>query len=420
MKRIVLFFIFALEFCFNGNAQVRVDNQGNLGINANSSTLWSPLCINTYGNPSYAITSIGNKSGIYSENNGNESSWNYGGLFIMKKAHNAQYNIGIEGRSDDTPLCDSVRFTYGVIGRAGYGSANNIGVLGRISNSSHGAAIYGTLYGYDDGVFVQQEQQKYAGYFVGDVRVRGNIALTGTVQGAMLGQSASYSNGNADEDMAKKTSMADKMSGLFATYYQIEPEIINLSSSNSFLMDEQSWTTNTPKTIEKSQIEKQIEEKTHYALCAEQLEKVFPDLVYEQEDGTKRINYIEMIPLLVQSINELNVRISELEGNEFSRRMEASGYNGINNSNKMVSRLYQNNPNPFKEKTVIRFQLADDARDAAICIFDMSGKMLKKLPISWGMESVSINGYELGEGMFLYSLVVNGNEIDTKRMIISK
>ena len=59
-------------------------------------------------------------------------------------------------------------------------------------------------------------------------------------------------------------------------------------------------------------------------------------------------------------------------------------------------------------------------QNAAFCIFDMTGKTIKKLPVSSGMESVSIGGYELGEGMFLYSLVVNGQEIDTKRMIISK
>ena len=50
----------------------------------------------------------------------------------------------------------------------------------------------------------------------------------------------------------------------------------------------------------------------------------------------------------------------------------------------------------------------------------MSGKMLKKFPISSGMDSVSVAGYELGEGMFLYSLIVNGQEIDTKKMVITK
>ena len=50
----------------------------------------------------------------------------------------------------------------------------------------------------------------------------------------------------------------------------------------------------------------------------------------------------------------------------------------------------------------------------------MTDKAIGKLPVSSGMESVSIGGNELGEGMFLFSLVVNGQEIDTKRMIISK
>ena len=57
-------------------------------------------------------------------------------------------------------------------------------------------------------------------------------------------------------------------------------------------------------------------------------------------------------------------------------------------------------------------------QDASICVFDMNGRMLKKSPISSGMDSVSISGNELGEGMFLYSLIVNGQEIDTKKMVI--
>jgi len=50
----------------------------------------------------------------------------------------------------------------------------------------------------------------------------------------------------------------------------------------------------------------------------------------------------------------------------------------------------------------------------------MAGKTVKKMPVSHGQNHVSIGGYELGEGMFLYSLIVNGQEIDTKKMIISK
>jgi hypothetical protein len=99
--------------------------------------------------------------------------------------------------------------------------------------------------------------------------------------------------------------------------------------------------------------------------------------------------------------------------------MSASATN-VGNRTAQKNILYQNTPNPAKEQTIIRYQLADNTKDAAICIFDMQGKMLKKLPVSSDNDSVTINGYELGQGMFLYSLVVNGQEIDTKKMIITK
>ena len=175
------------------------------------------------------------------------------------------------------------------------------------------------------------------------------------------------------------------------------------------------------KAPEPDIMDEQYYDKTHYALDADRLEEAFPDLVYIRKDGSKAINYVEMIPLLVQSINELSAEIEVLKG----QSSEGAAKKTRSATNKKASpqtqnRLYQNTPNPFKEQTVIRFSLADDVQNAAICIFDMTGKNIKKMPVSSGMESVSIGGYELGEGMFLYSLVVNGQEIDTKRMIITK
>ena len=170
-------------------------------------------------------------------------------------------------------------------------------------------------------------------------------------------------------------------------------------------------------------MDEQFYGKTHYALDADRLEEAFPDLVYERKDGSKAINYMEMIPLLVQSINELNAEIEVLNGQVPEGTVKAARTRGTNGVSQAVSSrniLYQNTPNPFKEQTVIRFSLANDAQDASICIFDMSGKMLRKFPISSGENSVSIYGYELGEGMFLYSLIVNGQEIDTKKMVITK
>jgi len=51
--------------------------------------------------------------------------------------------------------------------------------------------------------------------------------------------------------------------------------------------------------------------------------------------------------------------------------------------------LYQNNPNPWSETTEIRYTLPDDARDAAVYIFDFSGKLLKTLNAT-GSSSVCL------------------------------
>ena len=161
-------------------------------------------------------------------------------------------------------------------------------------------------------------------------------------------------------------------------------------------------------------------EQKHYGLSAQELQKIYPDLVRESQDGTLGINYVELVPILIRSIQELKQELDAVKGSgaRMSRSAYADGDDLSPAPNGNV--LYQNTPNPFREQTTIRFRLADDACDAAICIFDLSGKMLRRLPVTSGMTSVILGGSELGEGLFLYSLVVGGREIDTKRMVITK
>lgn len=307
----------------------------------------------------------------------------------------------------------SASTNIGVIGNGNSGT-KSIGVLGYTSGASKGAGIYGTIYS-DMGYALTTGL--YAGFFYGNVKVAGSITATSTIQGALLGESASSSNSSEGGQSLRGISMANNLSGLNVTTYQkkrpampVEETIFDLDGDSSKVME----------APEPDIMDEQFYTKSHYALDADRLEEVFPDLVYVNKDGSKVINYVEMIPLLVQSINELNEKIEVLQGQASGRKVAAArGTTGIDNSSISQNKLYQNTPNPFKEKTTIHFTLADDARDAYICIFDMTGKPVKKLPISSGMDSVSFGGYEIGEGMFLYSLIVNGQEIDTKRMIIT-
>lgn len=401
MKRIII----SISLCalvISSSAQFKVQSDGKIAIQTTSTAL-SPISINGAGSSSYYIYgNTGLKSGIYLSATGNNSNTLNGGLFISSMANK---NIGMEGRASNGTIC------IGVLGSGGTGSMS-IGTYGTISQNSIvcGAAIYGTVYG-DTGSPLSTGD-KYAGFFNGNVKTTGSIVAGTTIQGALLGESAS----SVGSQSLRSSSVIGGLSGLNVTTYQKERPVLAKDAGTIYDLDGE-----TDKAAEKPEpdmMDEQYYEKSHFALDADRLEEAFPDLVYVNKDGSKVINYMEMIPLLVQSINELSAEVADLKqsGAKFASRSTT----GIEDSFTSQNKLYQNTPNPFKEQTIIRFSLADGVTDAAICIFDMTGKTIKKLPISSGMESVSIGGYELGEGMFLYSLIVNGQEIDTKKMVISK
>ena len=53
--------------------------------------------------------------------------------------------------------------------------------------------------------------------------------------------------------------------------------------------------------------------------------------------------------------------------------------------------------------------------------YDMSGVQLRSYPIiQMGESSIIINANDLTAGMYLYSLIADGQVIDTKRMILTK
>ena len=129
-----------------------------------------------------------------------------------------------------------------------------------------------------------------------------------------------------------------------------------------------------------------------------------------------------------RSIQELKAELDEVKGtNGDVRKARAASFEEDDpldvkdaTSIPAMATLAQNTPNPFSERTTIRFTLSENAQNAFIYIFDMSGKMQKQIPVDSSMESVIIEGYELRAGMYIYSLVIGGKEIDTKRMILSK
>ena len=179
-----------------------------------------------------------------------------------------------------------------------------------------------------------------------------------------------------------------------------------------------------------SSFEKQIAEldkdnSLHFGFIAQDLQKLFPNLVIEDEQGFLAVNYVGLIPVLVDAIQEQQKTLEEqhkmLEAQQrqinelLSKGFEKSGTNSFLND----ARLEQNSPNPFNSSTEIKFYVPENSTVAGIHIYDMTGKELLRLDAPRGNSSVTLDARQLNAGMYLYSLIIDGREIDTKRMILT-
>ena len=171
-----------------------------------------------------------------------------------------------------------------------------------------------------------------------------------------------------------------------------------------------------------------------YGFMASDLSAIFPELVEVDTAGNQYINYIEMIPILVSAIHDLYALIPKgatldiMENDSVAVDIqEEDESKGSKAGVSMVmataeaAKLYQNTPNPFSKETEIEFYVPTDAKSAILYVFNLTGEMLQSLPIrSLGHGIVTISGSTLQAGMYVYSLVVDGQMVDTKRMILTK
>jgi len=168
-----------------------------------------------------------------------------------------------------------------------------------------------------------------------------------------------------------------------------------------------------------------ITNKRTYGLIAQELKAVIPDLVIERDDSTKQlsINYIGLIPILIEAFKEQNETIDSLK--RIIHNLEIGNPTSIlyfDKSSLSKSRAYldQNMPNPFNQITTISYYIPDNAKSGRINIYNMNGTQIKSIPIiTFGNGSIVLNGSELQPGMYIYNLIVDGNEISSKRMILT-
>ncbi len=424
---------FVMALCLIGaaataSAQLKIHSNGNMSLLNPDTAAYSPVSLNCNGDSTIFMKYEGDLNGISCTANKKGNANRTAGYF---ESSSKSIAIGVNGTaSTSTPYYSFNDYSIGVLGNAdNTGRTFSYGVAG-IFSANLGAGIYGSSYGdvdYPSGL----PTGRYAGYFDGTTKVVGDFYATGSINGTVvLGNSSTSSGLQSVKPLSSEScNITGMLSRLRAqTYYQPALNGVATKLNEDGRLDIADETDGKKAAIKSEQniIGEQIHTKMHYALSANELEEVFPDLVYTDQNGEKSINYMELVPLLVQCINELNVRLSAVDGGKVGAEPVLTRKAGTietaidGTTAKTQAVLYQNSPNPFTAQTEIRFSLPADAPQAYIYIFDMTGKMQKQIPVDANQQSITINGYELQAGIYLYSLVVGGQEIDTKRMILLK
>ena len=174
-------------------------------------------------------------------------------------------------------------------------------------------------------------------------------------------------------------------------------------------------------------------------VIAQELESVYPELVQTSEHGRKFVNYKGLTPILIEAVKEQQTQIEERDDKiaELEARLDklentlqqivlngtaiTPGGTSQNLELNAPARLEQNQPNPFGEDTTVRYFLPEATQNAQLRITDQNGQVISTLRLEGnGNGQVNIKSGTLSSGSYFYSLIVDGEIVETRQMVLSK
>lgn len=236
-----------------------------------------------------------------------------------------------------------------------------------------------------------------------------------TSQGGYIG-----SDSTLKENITPISESLQKITKLQAVQYNYKPTLFTDNDSIQF-------------TTRKSDIVKQ----KRIGLLAQDVEKVFPEVVKTMPDGMKAISYTDLIPVLIQAlkeqqaiINAQSIQIQNIESKiakccitqeKPKLKSEALVQTEIQEQIKPQAELQQNKPNPFTQNTVIGMYIPQHVQQAMVYVYDLKGTQILKFQVFEREQTeVTILAQQLKAGMYIYSLVTDGVLVGSKQMIVTE
>lgn len=336
-------------------------------------------------------------------NSGHEITTTSGNTFVGENAgydNTSSYNTAI-GRyaGDDCVTCSLTTFIgYLTDATNNYTNSTALGYQASITDNNQirvGNSSIGSIGGYEDWTDIS------------DSRVKKNVeANVPGLEFILRLRPVTY---NFDIDLANELSGVDLDNG-----------------NNDSLQNGTNEAIDWPSKYDK-------EQRLYSGFLAQEVDSIANSIGYSFSGVDKSgelmgLRYAKFTVPLVKAIQEQQAKIEELEalihqcctsGSEIkNENAEPDKITSIELQSADNSILYQNAPNPFATETTINYYLPQTINNAKMVFYNDMGQSIKEILLEHkGNASVKVQSSDLANGFYSYSLIVNGNVVDTKRML---
>jgi len=364
-----------------------------------------------------------------------------GGLFVTSYAGAAPAAVKLPGM---------FYANYGPVGVAGYanGGVDQVtGVLGVCRNVTgttgtrfwcgvRGEAVLNGGIGVSGTSLSTSPYANYGGYFEGGNGVLNyGVYASAPASGGTTGPNyAGYFNGdvvrtgtdNFTSDQKLKQNI-DTIANALNTIMQLKPKTYTYKQSSFPSMS--------------------LPAGKQYGLIAQDVQTILPELVnnnihpaaYDSLGNvvTPAVNYLsleyqQLTGIMVRAMQQQQAHIQKQDSliaalssaintccsNNSNVRHTNTSVQDVSLSDKDVVVLNQNTPNPFAEQTTITYNIPQNTGAAQLVFYDVNGRQIKTVDITTkGAGQLNVYANDLTNGIYSYTLIVDGKIIDTKRMI---
>jgi hypothetical protein len=216
--------------------------------------------------------------------------------------------------------------------------------------------------------------------------------------------------------------------------------------------------------------EMNLDSNNHVGFIAQEINQIDARLTYLDANDLMHVEYDKVVPVLAESIQELNEIIEEKDSTITNQQTQISDLNtrltllenclsallptlctmnqeAIQQNNEQQQQNYeksidqfdnqtirgaleiklsdknaiilsQNVPNPFAEMTTIRYTIPTTVKEAQIHFYTKTGVIINSVTISErGNGEIRVFAEDLSSGLYTYSLVADGKVVATKKMV---